>query len=63
MSEVRYLNVGFMAHQALEKALKAIHWKLRESDPPCTHDLRRRARSSKIEQDLPEAFSRFLDEL
>lgn len=59
----RYLYVGFMAHQSVEKALKAIHWHLRKTDPPYTHDLRKLARSSEIEQDLPERFSDILDEL
>ena len=35
----RYLYVGFMCHQAIEKILKAYWQKTREQVPPRTHNL------------------------
>ena len=35
----RYIYVGFMCHQAVEKILKAAYAKLTEKTPPFSHDL------------------------
>ncbi len=35
----RYLYVGFMCHQTIEKALKAYFAKVKEGNPPYTHNL------------------------
>lgn len=35
----RYLYVGFMCHQAVEKILKAYHWFITKKEPPYTHNL------------------------
>lgn len=36
----RYLYVGFMCHQVIEKALKAYYARRFEDAPPYTHNLR-----------------------
>ena len=35
----RYLYVGFMCHQVIEKSLKAYHWYNKRTEPPFTHNL------------------------
>lgn len=35
----RYLYVGFMCHQAVEKILKAYYWKIVKEEPPYIHNL------------------------
>jgi HEPN domain-containing protein len=37
----RYLYVGFMCQQSIEKVLKAIYVKEEEKTPPYTHNLKR----------------------
>lgn len=59
----RFLYVGFMTHQAIEKALKAIHWKLIGTEPPYTHDLWRIAKSAGIDLESDEEKAELIDEL
>ena len=59
----RYLYVGFMCHQAVEKAMKAYHWFSRKSEPYYTHSLSRLARTSGLDACLTEAQRGFLDML
>ncbi len=56
----RYLYVGFMCHQAIEKALKACYAKNTGEQPPRTHNLRLLAQRSNILQDLSQEQSDFL---
>lgn len=35
----RYVYVGFMCHQAIEKILKALYTKIKNDTPPFTHNL------------------------
>jgi len=35
----RYLYVGFMCHQVIEKIFKALYSKLKEDTPPFSHKL------------------------
>ncbi|MCX6150458.1 MAG: HEPN domain-containing protein [Ignavibacteriales bacterium] len=35
----RYLYVGFMCHQVVEKSIKAFHWFIQKQEPPYTHNL------------------------
>lgn len=35
----RYVYVGFMCHQSIEKILKALYTKLKNETPPFTHNL------------------------
>jgi len=49
----RYLYVGFMCHQVVEKALKACTWSLRGIEPEHTHSLTRLCRNSGIAAEMP----------
>ncbi len=49
----RYLYVGFMCHQVVEKTLKAYYWFKKEDEPPYTHNLMTLAKRA----DLYEIFS------
>jgi HEPN domain-containing protein len=44
----RYLYVGFMCHQAIEKVLKGYYVSILAEDPPFTHNLTVLARKSGI---------------
>jgi HEPN domain-containing protein len=60
----RYLYVGFMCHQSVEKALKAVF--VRDYPPenlPYTHNLEKIAESSAIYGKMSESQKRFLEEL
>jgi HEPN domain-containing protein len=59
----RYLYVGFMAHQSVEKSLKALCWKRTESEPPYTHDLWKLARQAGVDTAFDDEQSDFLDDL
>ena len=48
----RYLYVGFMCHQTIEKVLKAYFTKANEAVPPFTHGLARLAEKSGIFSDF-----------
>lgn len=56
----RYLYVGFMCHQAIEKALKAIISNNSEAIPPKTHDLIKLAKSSGIYTNMSDEQIDFL---
>jgi HEPN domain-containing protein len=60
----RYLYVGFMCHQSVEKALKAVF--VRDYPPenlPYTHNLEKIAESSAVYGKMSESQKRFLEEL
>lgn len=59
----RYLYVGFMAHQSVEKALKAYFVFKIAKEAPCTHDLWRLSEASGLKEMLSEDFADLLDEL
>lgn len=59
----RYLYVGFMAHQAVEKVLKAYTWKVTSSEPPYTHDLWKLIRNCNLTDTLLEKYTDLIDEL
>ncbi|MBN1662418.1 MAG: HEPN domain-containing protein [Deltaproteobacteria bacterium] len=50
----RYLYVGFMCHQAIEKILKGYYQEKNGQLPPKTHNLRLLAQSSKIDDYFEE---------
>lgn len=50
----RYLYVGFMCHQAIEKVLKALFVAVLHEIPPKTHDLRNLVTRIGIYPDLPD---------
>lgn len=39
LSTQRFLYVGYMCHQVIEKALKAYYWFYKKEEPPYTHNL------------------------
>jgi HEPN domain-containing protein len=50
----RYLYVGFMCHQIIEKLLKAYYVRSRNQDPPYTHNLRFLADETGISNEIDE---------
>ncbi|MBP7866495.1 MAG: HEPN domain-containing protein [Acidobacteria bacterium] len=59
----RLLYVGFMCHQTVEKALKALHWFVSGAEPERIHSLTRLARSTGIAGELSEGHRDLLDVL
>jgi HEPN domain-containing protein len=57
----RYLYVGFMCHQVIEKALKAYYASRFEDTPPYTHNLRLLAQKAGLYSALPDEQKNFLD--
>jgi HEPN domain-containing protein len=57
----RFLYVGFMCHQTVEKALKALHWSVAGVEPERTHSLIRLARQTGIYPELPGDWQDLLD--
>ena len=57
----RYLYVGFMCHQAIEKALKAYIWRTARVEPAYTHSLARLIRDAKLNNALPTELCDFVD--
>lgn len=57
----RYLYVGFMCHQTIEKALKAFIVKHKDETPPYTHNLTILAEKSGIYEQMTESQKDFLD--
>jgi HEPN domain-containing protein len=57
----RYLYVGFMCHQVIEKALKAYLWGRRGTEPEYTHALTRLLRASGLDDEISEDFSNLMD--
>ena len=61
LDTARYLYVGFMCHQVIEKILKASFVKTKEGDPPHTHNLSYLARKAGLLENLTAAQKDFLD--
>jgi len=57
----RYLYVGFMCHQVIEKALKAYYASRSEDAPPYTHNLRVLAQKSGLYSALSEEQKNYLE--
>jgi len=57
----RYLYVGFMCHQVIEKALKAYFVNKKDITPPYTHNLTLLAEKSEIYNEMSEEQMDFLD--
>jgi len=57
----RYLYVGFMCHQTIEKMLKAFYVKTKNEQPPRTHNLRILANNSGIHLEMSEFQLDFLN--
>ncbi len=61
LSSKRYLYVGFMCHQTIEKAIKAYHCKHRADAPPFTHSLTLLARGSGLSEHLSDGQRGLID--
>ena len=59
----RYLYVGFMCHQSIEKILKAYYVKTLNETPPFTHNLMKLADDSKIIDKMSDEYQIFLAEI
>jgi len=59
----RYLYVGFMCHQAVEKSLKAYFWYSIQKEPPYTHNLLVLSEQSNLKQHLTDEMNTMLTRL
>ena len=59
----RYLYVGFMCHQVIEKIFKAVYIKRKESTQPYTHDLEYLAVKGGFYETFSEEQQDFIGEL
>lgn len=59
----RWLYVGFMCHQVLEKILKAYWCATKDDNPPFIHSLLRLAEGSGLMMQMEETQLLFLDEM
>lgn len=57
----RYLYVGFMCNQVVEKIVKAYYVMVEKRQPPYTHKLHRLAEDSKLYKTMSEKQKDFLD--
>lgn len=57
----RYLYVGFMLHQTIEKAFKGYYVFLRSEAPPFTHSLFKLAQKGNFYDDIPEKLKDIID--
>jgi len=63
MQTGRYLYVGFMCHQTIEKIFKAYYNSIHSETAPFTHSLIQLAKKGDLYEVLPEEFKDFLDNL
>lgn len=63
LESLRYLYVGFMCHQAIEKVLKAYFVSAMGTTPPFTHNLTLLAQKSSLYEELSEGQMDFIDYL
>lgn len=59
----RFLYVGFMCHQSIEKTIKAYHWKKIKNEPAYIHNLLRLAEQSELINDFNENHFTLINEL
>lgn len=59
----RYLYVGFMCNQAIEKIFKAYYVKVKGEQPPYTHKLIRLAEESNLYKKMSEEQKDYLDSI
>lgn len=57
----RYLYVGFMCNQVIEKTLKAYYVKIKSKQPPYTHKLIKLAEETNLYKEMTEEQKDFLD--
>ena len=63
LTSKRYLYVGFMAHQAIEKILKAYYVKVHDKTAPFSHSLSFLAKEAGIYDKFSEKQKDFIDTL
>jgi HEPN domain-containing protein len=59
----RYLYVGFMCHQAIEKIFKGVFSKIKEDTPPFVHKLVFIARQGDFYEQFSEEQKGFIDQM
>lgn len=59
----RYLYVGFMCHQSIEKILKAYYVFLKKEIPPYTHNLRYLSEQTNLLKTFSEGTITFITEI
>lgn len=59
----RYLYVGFLCHQTVEKSLKAYYWHTQKKDPPYTHNLLLLSEKSELDKYAEEKHFLLFNEL
>ena len=59
----RYLYVGFMCHQSIEKAFKAYYTKLKSETAPYTHSLSYLAKQGDFYEMFSEVQKEFIDQI
>lgn len=59
----RYLYVGFMCHQTIEKAFKAYYTKLKSETAPYTHSLSYLAKQGDFYELFSENLKEFIDQI
>lgn len=59
----RYLYVGFMCHQSIEKAFKAYYTKLKSETAPYTHSLSYLAKQGEFYESFSEKQREFIDQV
>ena len=57
----RYLYVGFMCHQVIEKGLKGLYTKIQHEMPPYIHNLITLSKKSGIYSRLTDAQIKFIN--
>lgn len=57
----RFLYVGFMCHQVIEKVLKAYYWDKKNEEPEYTHNLIRLCELSGLDEILSENQKKLID--
>lgn len=63
LSTGRYLYVGFMCHQTVEKSLKAYYWHSILQEPPFTHNLLLLAEQSNLKVHLTDEMGKLFARL
>jgi HEPN domain-containing protein len=63
LSSKRYLYVGFMCHQTIEKAFKALYTKLKSETAPYIHSLSFIAKKGDFYESFTEEQKEFIDQI
>lgn len=63
LASKRYLYVGFMCHQTIEKAFKAYFAKLKGEGTPYTHSLSYLAKKGNFYEEFSDSQREFIDQI